>query len=344
MPLSATLLARHPSPAGLARLCAFDHGCPLGLVTTDGGASWLALSSEGDARTLWEGARPENALAVGSPCGASVALATVGAVEVIDLNDRRRRRALPLPSARAVVSRLQWDTPSRLIVYTAEAEVLVWRPQEGTLLTAWTAALGEEVTTTGDALPDDPPIFTEQARSAEGWVGRLRRAGDGAVVREVVVPAGPSPLLAAELTVRRGSLDLAASLTWDEGATRRATLHLWRDGQHVPLGERACAAGPEEHQPIWDVQLLTPSLVLTRGWDGWRVWDAETGGSHAVPKPAGVSRDGRMLGRDASVTELKTGEATRLGDGPTDTRTISPDGRLVVLGRGGAIEWWSVEG
>jgi hypothetical protein len=344
MPPHASCLTRHPAPEGLARLCAFDQGPAMGLVTAGGGARWVALSREGDTHTLWEGARPENTLAVGSPCGRSVALAVDGAVEVFDLSARRRLHRLPLSSPRAVASRLQWDTPNRLIAVTAEAEVFVWRPQEGTTLTTWTAAMGEEVTTAGDALPEDPPIFTEQRRSPEGWVGRLRRRDDGAVVREVCVPfpAHPSPFEAAELTVRRGSLDLAASFLWDDGATRRSSLHLWRDGQHVPLGELSCAAAPDERQPIWDVQILTPGLVLTRGWAGCRVWDAETRSSRELPKPAGGSRDGLMLGRDDTVTDLKTGEATRLGEGGATTRAISPDGRLVVLGRGAALEWWTI--
>jgi hypothetical protein len=344
MPPQASCLTRHPAPAGLARLHAFDHGRALGLVTTGRGAKWLALSPDGDTRTLWEGVRPENALAIGSPCGRFVAFALDGVVEVFDLSTQQRLHRLPLPSPWAVTSRLRWDTPNRLIVVTAEAEVRVWRPDDGTILAAWTAAMGEDVTTAGDALPEDPPIFTEQQRSFEGWVGRLRRADDGAVVQEVCVPspAHPSPFEAAELTVRRGSLDLAASFLWADGATRRSSLHLWRDGQHIPLGELTCAAEPEERQPIWDVQILTPGLVFTRGWAGCRVWDAETRTSREIPKLAGVSRDGLMLGRDDSVIDLRTGQTTRLGEGGATRGAISPDGRLVVLGRREALEWWTL--
>lgn len=347
MPLHAACLACRPAPEGLRRLYAFDqgafeHGLTLGLLSPSIAATLVTFTPDGDSQRVWEGAQAENAIAVGSPCGRLVALATVGAVEVFDLTTRQRRHRLPLPTAQAVTSRLRWDTPNRLIVITADASVSVWRPHDGTLLAAWTAAVGEDVTTASTALPDDPPIFTEQRRGPEGWVGRLCRADDGSVVREVCVPSihSAAPFVATDLTVGRGTLDLAASLTWDEGDMRRSALHLWRGGQHILLGELTCEEGPDEPQPIWDVQIVTPGLVFTQGWAGCRVWDVETQTSRAVPKPAGWSRDGLMLGRDDTVTDLKTGDVASLGEGRARARAISPDGRLVLLCRGEALEWW----
>lgn len=70
MPLRATLVAAHPAPDGLTRLYALDHRRLLGLLTTSGGAALVEHTPSGDAQTLWEGARPENALAVRGVCGA----------------------------------------------------------------------------------------------------------------------------------------------------------------------------------------------------------------------------------------------------------------------------------
>lgn len=221
----------------------------------------------------------------------------------------------------------------------------MWRPQEGTLLAAWTAATGEDVTTAGPELPDDPPIFTEALVDARGWVGRLRHALDGAVLREVCVPS-PQPgatVEAAELSVGRASLDLAAALTWRLDDTCSSTLHLWRGERRLDLGAMTGPVGVDEPLPIWDVRLVTPGLVFTQGRSGRRVCDVERQISRTVGRLAGWSRDGLLLGRDeAAVTDPRTGEEARLGEGGAQTRSMSPDGRLVALRRGAGVEWWTI--
>lgn len=45
---------------------------------------------------------------------------------------------------------------------------------------------------------------------------------------------------------------------------------------------------------------------------------------------------------ESAVTDPKTNEEARLGDGAAQLRSMSPDGRLVALRRGAEVKWWVI--